>query len=141
MINNVAEKFQEAWSVLDISSMAECVSDKVTYFSLPSENSLSGKNPIISYLASKFKYLLENNAFAKIDKPVSSRSEFSVTLNYETLIPITSYAVNNDGIFMVVTLEPGKVSLELSIKLSVKGNKISKIKILEKKFSKCRKTA
>jgi hypothetical protein len=141
MINKVAEKFQEAWSVLDISSMAECVSDKVTYFALPSENSLSGKKPIISFLTSKFKYLQENHACAKIDKPVGSRSEFAVTLNYETLIPVTSYAVNNDGVFMVVTLEPGNVSLELSIKLRVKGNKINNIKISEKKFTKCRKTA
>jgi len=43
----VALKFQEAWSQMDISSLSECISEKITYSAVPSGNKLMSKNEIV----------------------------------------------------------------------------------------------
>ena len=141
MINNVAIKFQDAFARMDISSLADCISERVTYSALPSKNMFSGNMDVISFLECKFNIFRDLQAIPRLEKLINGRSEFAISLRYETLRPITSYAVNKYGIFMVVTLEPRNICMGLSIQAKCKGNKISKIIIFQKEIVKCRKTA
>jgi hypothetical protein len=141
MINKVAEKFQEAWSKMDISSLSECISDKVTYSAIPSGNNLTGKTEVISLLASKFRLFKEYQAITTLEKPIGPHSEFAISLRYEGFKPVTTYMVNYEGVFMVICLEPGLVTMEITIQVKCKSNKISDIKLFQKRIIECRKTA
>jgi len=141
MINKVAEKFQEAWSKMDISSLSECISDKVTYSATPSGNKLIGRQEVISLIASKFRLFEEYKAVTTLEKPIGPHPEFEISLRYEGFKTVTTYMVNYEGVFLVTCLEPGIVTMEIIIQVKCKSNKISDIKIFQKRNIECRKTA
>jgi hypothetical protein len=140
-MNSVEEKFQEAWSKMDISSLSECISDQVTYSAVPSGNNLTGRNEVISLLTSKFSLFQEYQAITTLEKPIDPHSEFAISLRYEGFKPVTTYMVNYEGVFMVTCLEPGIVTMEITIQVKCKSNKISNIKLFQKRIFECRKTA
>jgi len=138
---NVALKFQEAWSQMDISSLSECISEKITYSAVPSGNKLMSKNEIVCLIASRFVLFHEYQAITTLEENMDSHLEFAISLRYNECIPITNYMVNHKGIFIVSCLEVGIVTMKITIQLKCKSNKINEIKIFQKSFFECRKTA
>lgn len=140
-MNTIADKFKDAWAQMDISTLSECISDKVNFSALPSRNSLTGSVEVINHIASKFQIFKEYHALSTLEKCNTLTSEFIIKLTYEDLYPVTTYAVRNDGIYMVACLEPRIIIMNIKVKVRCKSNKISNIKIFQNIFIECRKTA
>ena len=138
---SVALKFQEAWSQMNISSLSECISEKITYSAVPSGNKSTCKNEVISLIASRFKLFREYQAITTIEKSIDTHLEFAISLRYDKFKPVTTYMVNQEGVFIVSCLEPGIVTMKITIQLKCKSNKINEIKIFQKRIFECRKTA
>ncbi|MGV8964282.1 MAG: hypothetical protein ACOH2V_13010 [Candidatus Saccharimonadaceae bacterium] len=134
MMNIVAEKFKDAWVQLDVSTLSECISGKVRYFALPSTYNLIGRDKVLTHLSSKFKFFRDFQAISTVEQCTVSRSEFVVTLKYVDLYPVTSYAVKNENIFMVICLEPKFVTMKIRVQTRLNHDKISNIKIFQIKL-------
>lgn len=140
-MNSVTDKFKESWVNMDISTLSECISEKVKFSAFPSHNSLTGSAEVINHIAFKFQIFKEYHALSTLERCNTLTSEFIVKLKYEDLYPVTTYAVRNDGIYMVACLEPRIIIMNIRIQLRCKSNKISNIKIFQNMFIECRKTA
>jgi len=137
----IGDKFKEVWTRMNISSLSEYSSDRVKYSALPSDHNLTGRNEVIGHIASKFKIFKDFQGTSTVVKSDELPSEFTLTLNFESLQPVTIYAVHQKNIFVVVCLEPRIVIFKVRFQVRCKSNKISNIKIFQNKIIECRKTA
>lgn len=138
----IIRQFQEAWFSMDLENISACLSQDVRFMAVASENALNNKEDILKHAAKVFRNLKANNAVT-IPGSIFTKDENSFDLVYcfDALVPEIEYMVNNEGIFMVTSLEPKTVSLETSISIETKGPKISKITISQRKIIECIKTA